>query len=950
MNRNRNRTLILALSVLPTLFLIPIVSAAETTSSVSLPGLREPARITRDLNGIAHIQARNAHDLYFLQGNVHAQDRLFQMDYSRRLASGTLAELLGPGALESDVPLRTLGLRRAAQRSLAVISTRTRAGLAAYAEGVNAFAAANPLPPEYALLELSRFEPWTPLDSMAIAKLIAFGRSFELDIDLTVALLSYEQAGGLVGFDGTKLFFEDLFRSAPFDPAATIPDAMIAVSRGRDTGAREAYRSAGRLHPRTLDLGRRYLERVKDFPLFRAILDRDHREGSNEWAVAGAHTANGYPLLANDNHLALGVPSTFYPIHLRTGALDVTGSGFAGAPFIIEGSNRYISWGTTDHPMDVTDTFQERIAPDLGSSSGLSIVHDGRLEPILPIPEVFRQNHPGNGLLDDLTVVPPGGPIPVPAATLIVPRRNDGPIIQLDLEAGVALSAQFSGFGPTREMDTFRIWNEAKGLDDFVRGLQFLDFGSQSVAYSDVHGNIAYFTSGEMPLREDLQAGVVHGLPPFFIRDGTGGNEWLPARHPQPGQALPYEILPFDEMPHLINPPAGWFVNANNDPAGITRDNDPLNQLRPGGGIYYLAPGYDRGFRAGRITRLIRERLSGGGKISFSDMQEIQADTAMADAEVFVPYLLQAFARAQAGGAHPALAGLAANPSVRAGIDRLRGWDFTTPTGIPEGYDSGDRDGILSPPADAEIGSSVAAAIYGVWRSRFLRSTIDAPLAAIGLPLPGSQQSLAALRRLLDDFEGHHGVGASGLNFFNVPGVLAPADRRDILILRSLADALADLAGPSFAPAFGYSADLNDYRWGRLHRLVLEHPLGGPFSIPPAGGAFPPPLPGLAGIPTDGGFQTVDAANHDARADHADAFLFHSGPVQRFVTEAEAAPGRMRAESSLPGGTSGVLGSPYYLNLLPAWLTNEAFPLRTQNREVRDQAASVTEFLPAKQR
>ena len=185
-------------------------------------------------------------------------------------------------------------------------------------------------------------------------------------------------------------------------------------------------------------------------------------------------------------------------------------------------------------------------------------------------------------------MVPAGGAIP--PATLIVPRRNNGPIIQLDRGAGTALSVQYTGFSATRELDTFLIWDDARNLDDFRRGLEFFDVGGQNWAYTDVEGNIAYFTSAELPLREDLQAGTVNGLPPFFIRNGTGGNEWLPARNPQPGQAIPYEILPYEEMPQTVNPPAGFFVNANNDPAGVTLDNDPLNQTRPGGGIFYLNP------------------------------------------------------------------------------------------------------------------------------------------------------------------------------------------------------------------------------------------------------------------------------------------------------------------------------------------------------------------------
>jgi len=157
-----------------------------------------------------------------------------------------------------------------------------------------------------------------------------------------------------------------------------------------------------------------------------------------------------------------------------------------------------------------------------------------------------------------------------------------------------------------------------------------------------------------------------------------------------------------------------------------------------------------------------------------------------------------------------------------------------------------------------------------------------------------------------------------------VDGVADPADRRDVVLLRAVRDALAKLAGPDFQAAFGGSADQDDYHWGRLHRVTLDHPLGGPFNIPPAFGAFPQPLAGLPGIPTDGGVDTVDAATHDVRADAADEFGFGSGPANRYVSELRA-PGDVHAESSLPGGPSGVPGSPWYVNLLPEWLTNDTF-------------------------
>jgi penicillin amidase len=224
-------------------------------------------------------------------------------------------------ALPQDVQLRTIGLRRAAVRSLPIISPRTRADLEAYADGVNVFVGSHSLPPEYGVLELTQFEPWTVIDSLAVGKLISFGLSFDLDIDPTVALLSYEKAGSLPGFDGTKLFFEDLDRSAPFDPASTIPDASLPHAW---TESRGATRYAGRapsvevsangyLEPRTVELAKEYSEKTKGMPVFERLRDRKRSGASNEWAISGQLSASNVPLLANDPHLSLVTPSTFYP-------------------------------------------------------------------------------------------------------------------------------------------------------------------------------------------------------------------------------------------------------------------------------------------------------------------------------------------------------------------------------------------------------------------------------------------------------------------------------------------------------------------------------------------------------------------------------------------------------------------------------------------------------------
>jgi penicillin G amidase len=343
------RTVVAAL----VLFLVPL--AASVPSSAAAPaGGSEPAGVTRDRFGLAHVSARDHRRLFFLQGWVHAQDRLFQMDTSRRQASGTVAELLGPAALASDVQMRTIGLRRAAERSLAVISPAGREALTAYAAGVNAFVAAHPLPPEYAALHLTRFEPWTEIDSLVVGKLVAFGLSFDLDLGLTRQLAAYQAAGQAGGFDGTKLFFEDLSRSEPFTSASTVPDASGPPPRHGghriedlrlDGGQRRGLAAAARL-------AGDYLKRAGGLGALRQALARSTAvQGSNEWGVAGRNTADGRPLVANDPHLGLDQPSTFYPMQLRSGRTDVVGSGFAGVPGVIVGHNRSISWGATTNPL-----------------------------------------------------------------------------------------------------------------------------------------------------------------------------------------------------------------------------------------------------------------------------------------------------------------------------------------------------------------------------------------------------------------------------------------------------------------------------------------------------------------------------------------------------------------------------------------------------------------------
>jgi penicillin amidase len=286
----------------------------QTTGTLRVPGLQSPVEVIRDRWGVPHIFAQNAHDLLAAQGYVHAQDRLWQMEYNRRAASGRLSEIFGETTVDTDRFLRTIGLRRAAHEELATLDAPSVDLLNAYAAGVNAFMTqhARRLPVEFVLLRLQP-EPWTPVDTLAFGKLIAW----------------------MLGGDwATELLRAHLI--ARFGPESLralmplyAPDAPIIAPK-----AAAAYRSLNSAAVlRLLDLAARIAP------------SRAAGLGSNNWVVAGSHTATGAPLLANDPHLEIAMPSIWYEMHLVGGGFNVTGATFAGVPGVIIGHNESIAWG-----------------------------------------------------------------------------------------------------------------------------------------------------------------------------------------------------------------------------------------------------------------------------------------------------------------------------------------------------------------------------------------------------------------------------------------------------------------------------------------------------------------------------------------------------------------------------------------------------------------------------
>ncbi len=928
--------------------LIPLTTQAE---EFTFPGLSEPVTVHEDARGVPTIIGSSEEDVAFVQGFIHARDRMFQMDYFRRLGSGTLAELVGPAALSTDVQLRTFGLRRAAQDSWKILDAQTKSILQSYANGVNAWLNSRPLPPEYAGLELTHVQPWTPVDTITYAKLLAFNLSFDLDIDATIDFATYQAVGQFVGFDGTALYFEDVFRSQPRDGRVSVPGFLSSIggvgqsspeSAGQNSpkAASPKAERPGPVSDTTLALAMqaRELFAASDF-LKDSLKPLERTKGSNEWAVSGEHTASGYPLVANDPHLTLDTPSTFHESSLvyQLGDEDsysVSGVQFAGAPGIIQGCNNWICWGSTVHPMDVTDIFQDEaiLLPLPGGGLPTHTVHNGVAEPIKTIFQSYFVNNVGDGEADNLTranlSLLEGG------ITLVVPRRNNGPI--LSINGTSVLTLQYTGLAATQESRFILEMDRARNMDEFQTALQYFDFGSQNWIYADVEGNIAYFTSAENPIRSDLAEGTVDGgVPPWFIRDGTGAlnHEWAPLQNPQPGQAIPFEIMPQAEMPHLINPESGYIANANNDPIGVTLDNNPLNQLRPSdvpgaAGIYYLNNGY-ADYRMGRIDRVLQDLLASDAPVTIDDMMDLQANDEILDPELILPTLL---AVVQGVDVPPGSA-------MSAAVDVLSTWDYSTPTGLAEGWDAGDDPDLAVEPDSDEVRNSAAATVYAVWRSMLIRNTIDATLSAIGLGdnLPGSTSAERAFSYHLMNYGTNGGVGASGINFFSQG--LGPA------VVGSLQQALDLLASDDFAAAFENSTDVMDYRWGKLHRIVFDHPLNmDPLNVP-NGGGFSDLAPGLPGLARQGGYQAVDASSHSARANSVNGFMFGAGPARRFV--GEMTPEGPVGYEVIPGGQSGVFFSPNYSSQLPLWLTNSYHPLSLGEADGLATSAHTTIFTPA---
>ena len=474
-------------------------SLAAVSGEFKLRGIGKPIEVLRDPNGIPHIFAASIEDAHFALGFVHAQDRLWQMEMNRRIGAGRLAEILGPGALETDRLLRTLGVRRVAEANLKHYDAESRRLLDAYSAGVNAFLASDPvLPPEFWILE-ARPERWKPVDSVTWLKMMAWDLGGNWRSELLRLQLATRMATSRI---------QEFLPPYPGDAPIPLPDLKDFYKILEKQEAQIANDSSG------------------SDPEFEK---EPEGIGSNSWVLDGSRTASGKPLLANDPHLRLSAPSVWYFAHLHAPGLDVIGGTLPGVPGVLIGRTDRIAWGFTNTGPDVQDLYLEKL-----DSTGGYVTPQGA-QPFTVIDEVIKVKGGEDELLK--VRISCHGPVISDVSRRALDATPRGYALAL---AWTALAEDDLTLQAALKLSQVHDW------PSFVEVGRNLHTPQQNVTYADADGNIGFIAPGRVPLRKpenDLK-----GLAPAPGWD---------ARYDWAG------YIPYEALPRVFNPAGGAIVTAN---------------------------------------------------------------------------------------------------------------------------------------------------------------------------------------------------------------------------------------------------------------------------------------------------------------------------------------------------------------------------------------------------
>jgi penicillin amidase len=503
--------LVLALVVLGVLALAGgyfylLRSLPKEEGEFRLAGLEKPVEVLRDAYGIPHIRAASLEDATYALGFVHAQDRLWQMEVSRRTAAGRLAEVFGEPALEADRFLRTLGVRRSAEANFKRLDKQTRALLETYAAGVNAFMATSPVMPIEFWLTRAKFEPWTPADSLGWIKMMAWDLGGNWRSELLRMRLSKTLPLSRIN---------ELLPPYPGEAPLEITD-LRRLYAGME---KEAPRQAGENRGQTPISAKSGSD--PDFP--------GEGLGSNNWVVSGARSATGKPLLANDPHLGLTAPAVWYFAHITTPEFEAIGATLPGVPAVVLGRNSHFAWGFTNTGPDVQDLYLERV-----DGAGNYLTPEGP-KPFITYDEVIKVKGGQDVRLQ--VRVTRHGPVISDASRTAQEAAPRGHVIAMQW---TALREDDLTMQAAVKMARARDW------PGFVAALRDYHSPQQNIVYADTQGNIGFVAAGRVPIRKpenDLK-----GLAP--------APGWL-AKYDWAG------FIPYEELPRAHNPADGTVVTAN---------------------------------------------------------------------------------------------------------------------------------------------------------------------------------------------------------------------------------------------------------------------------------------------------------------------------------------------------------------------------------------------------
>ena len=441
----------------------------QLDGTLSVPGLSAAVTVTRDHHGIPTIEAANLDDLFFAQGYVTAQDRLWQMDGMRRFAAGELSEILGPDYIKVDKEQRILGMRQAARKALTTFSAENRTRFEDYARGVNAYIDShrNDLPLEFRILHYQP-KPWAAEDSTVIAAQMV------KDLNHDPNILSREKILDKLGPElAADLYPNSSMHDHP--PTATPPNLEgKPADEENEEDETHSPTSVTQVDP--------------------SFLNDPFLVGSNDWVVSGAHTVSGKPLLSDDMHLGHQMPNLWFEAHLRSGNYDVAGVTLPGMPFVVVGHNQRMAWGFTNVGATVEDLYIETF-----NAGGKYKTPDGWKDPEHRSEVIHVKGQPD--VTVDVTLTRHG-----PIVTDLIPGETRKLALRWTLYEGVR--------------NPFFNVNSAQNWDEFRRAFSEFDAPGQNVVYADVDGNIGYQATGKVPIRAKGDGS--------YAEDGsTNDYEWI---------------------------------------------------------------------------------------------------------------------------------------------------------------------------------------------------------------------------------------------------------------------------------------------------------------------------------------------------------------------------------------------------------------------------------------